>query len=164
MTIYAAAGTKVFIGTDPIEAKNADFALTDFASVAWLEVDPLETIGVIGDAAQEVNFASHSNKRETTLKGTRKAQNLDLSAGLDYSNSGQAKLVEAEATDHNYPVKIVYKDAPVTGTAPTPSERYMIGIVMSATEEVNDANSVLKLNASIAVNSNVVRVNAATGD
>lgn len=163
MTIFAAAGSKVFIGTNPIEAKSTDFVKSNFTSVTWLEIDPLETIGVIGDQAQEITFASHSNQRETTLKGTRKAQNLELSAGLNLENVGQAKLLEAETTEHNFPFKIVFNDAPATGTAPKPSERYMIGLVMNATEEVNDANSVLMLNASVAVNSNIVRVNATSG-
>ena len=49
-------------------------------------------------------------------------------------------------------------DAPAGGT---PSERYFIAKVGSASEAYDTANAVMKLNASLWVNSNVVRVNAA---
>jgi hypothetical protein len=51
----------------------------------------------------------------------------------------------------------VLNDAPPAGT---PSERLFIAKVMSQSEQYDAANSVMKLNASLGVNSNVVRVNA----
>jgi hypothetical protein len=44
---------------------------------------------------------------------------------------------------------------------PTASERLFIAKVMSQSEQFDQANAVLKLNASLGVNSNVVRINAA---
>ncbi|WP_237685028.1 hypothetical protein [Szabonella alba] len=53
---------------------------------------------------------------------------------------------------------MVLNDAPPGGT---PSERYFVAVVGSASEAYDTANNVIKLNASLWVNSNVVRVNAA---
>ena len=162
--VFAAAGSKAFIGSAPIDLKSGNYVEADFSSVTWVEIDPIETIGVIGDAAQEVVFASHSNTREITLKGTRKALSLELSVGLNYGQDGQAKLVEAEASDHNYPIRLVFSDPPASGSAPTPSERLMVGLVMSTTEIIEGPNSVLMLNATIAINCKPVPIAAATGD
>lgn len=164
MPIYSAAGSRFFIGDAAIADKDTDFVATDFDSVTWVEVSPLETIGTIGQAANEVTFDQLNRKRTKVLKGTRRAPNLEVTAGLDYGNAGQAQLLAAEGTEHNYPLKVVFNDAPATGAAPTPSQRMMIGLVMSTGESVDDANSVMRLTSSIAVNSNVVRINAATGD
>jgi hypothetical protein len=46
-------------------------------------------------------------------------------------------------------------------TVPTPSQRLFIAKVMSQAEQFDSANNIMKLNASLAVNSNIVRVNAA---
>lgn len=164
MTIFAAAGSRFFIGDAAIDDKDTDFIATDFDSVTWVEVSPLEGIGTIGQEASEITFDQLNRKRTKVLKGTRRAPTLEITAGLDYSNAGQAQLLTAEGTEHNYPIKVVFNDAPATGAAPTPSERLMIGLVMSTGETVDEANSVMRLTSSIAVNSNVVRINAATGD
>ena len=163
MPIFAAAGSRFFIGDAAIDDKDADFVLADFSGVTWVEVSPLQAIGTVGQNANEITFESLDRRRTTVIKGTRRAPNLEVTAGLDYDNPGQAKLVEAEASDRNFPIKIVYNDAPATGLAPTPSERLMIGLVMGVGEQVDEANSVMRLSSTIAVNSNVVRVDAATG-
>ena len=163
MPIFAAAGSRFFIGDAAIDDKDTDFELADFATVTWVEVSPIETIGTVGQEASEITFDSLNRKRTTVMKGTRRAPNLEVTAGLDYNNTGQAKLLEAEGSDRNYPIRVVFNDAPATGLAPTPSERMMIGLVMSVGEQVDDANSVMRLSCTIGVNSNVVRVNAATG-
>ena len=53
---------------------------------------------------------------------------------------------------------VEFNDAPAGGT---PSERLFIAKVASQSEQYDTANSVMKLNLSLAVNSNVVRVDAA---
>jgi hypothetical protein len=164
MTVFSSNGLKAYIGNDPVDTPTADLATTDFDGVTWLQISQLETIGVVGSEGQEIGYATHDDGRERTLKGTRKASTLEVGAYLDYSDPGQAKLLEAEGNNNNYPIRIVYNDAPVTGTSPTSSERLMIGLVMSVNEESGDPNNPLKVQASIAVNSNVVPVLAATGD
>lgn len=163
MPTFATAGSKIYIG-GALSDQDADFILTDFDSQTWVEVTPVTSIGSMGDSAQEITSDVIGRNRTTVMKGTRRAPTMEVVADLDMSDAGQIALVAAEAQNHNYAFKIVFNDAPATGSAPTPSERYFIAMVMSATEELEGANNVMKLNSSLAINSNLVRVNAATGD
>uniref|UniRef100_A4WS96 Phage tail protein n=1 Tax=Cereibacter sphaeroides (strain ATCC 17025 / ATH 2.4.3) TaxID=349102 RepID=A4WS96_CERS5 len=157
MTIYATNGAKLFIG-GVLAAKAGDFVQADFASQEWAEVGELEGLGSIGDAAAEITFDSISGNRTRRLKGTRNAGTMEVVCGIDYQDPGQVALLAAEKTRHDHAFKLVLNDAPVGGT---PSERYFVAAVGSAVEALDTANNVMKLNASLWVNSNVVRVNAA---
>jgi hypothetical protein len=157
MTFFATAGSKVFIG-GVLAPKASDFIVSDFNAVEWTEIKGLESIGTFGDTAQAVTFDDLSVGRTQTVKGTRNAGTMDLVAGIDYADAGQLALRAAEATKDNYAIKVVFNDAPVGGT---PSARYFVGLVMSAAEALDAANNVMKLNGSIAINSNIVRVSAA---
>src|SRR5690606_29518537 len=79
-------------------------------------------------------------------------------ADLDYADPGQIALIAAEKSAHSFAFKLVFNDAPVGGT---PSERYFVALVMSAAEQYNEANSVMALNATLEIDSNIVRVAAA---
>ena len=78
-----------------------------------------------------------------------------------FQRLSQIALLAAEKTIHDYAFRVVFNDAPAGGT---PSERLFIGKVMSASEQLDQANNAMKLNASIAINSNVVRVAAAEAE
>lgn len=162
MAIFATAGSKLFIGA-ALAAKNADFVVADFTSQTWVEIQPLESIGSIGDEAQEITFDAVGQARTQTIKGSRKASAMACVAALDYSDVGQIALLAAEKTPYDYAFKVVFNDAPATGSAPTPSSRMFIAKVMSATEQLDSANNVMKLNFNLPVNSNIVRVAAAAG-
>lgn len=159
MPIFTTAGAKLFIGM-VLQPKTADFVALDFQPQTWIEIAPLEGLGTLGDAAEAVTFTSLSNSRRMKIKGARDAGTVEVVAGLDYSDPGQIALLAAEKSKHNFAFKIVLPDAPEGGT---PSERLFIAMVMSATEAYEQADNVMKLNASLGVNSNVVRVNAAAG-
>lgn len=162
MAIFATAGSKLYIGT-ALAAKNSDFVEADFSSIVWEEITPMESIGTLGDTAAEITFDAIGNARTQTLKGTRKAGNMECVAGIDYADDGQIALLAAEKTPHDYAFKLVFNDAPATGASPTPSERKFVAKVMSAAEALDTANNVMKLNFTLAVNSNIVRKVAASG-
>lgn len=155
--IFATAGAKLFIGAQ-LNAKAADFVLGDFASQSWVEVNWLENIGAFGDEAAAITFDAIGEGRTQKLKGNRNAGDMSIVCALDYEDSGQIALRAAEATDYNYAFKVEFDDAP-TGSG-DPSERYFIGLVMSARETLDTANNVMKMNVVVAINSNIVRVNA----
>ena len=157
------ARTRFYVGDSAIDDKDTDFAVADFSGVTWVEVGGLMSIGTAGDETNEIAFDLINRGRTKVLKGTKRAPTLDVVTALNHANAGQAKLLEAEASSNNYPFRLVYDDTPATGPAPTPSERLFIGMVMSAGEQLDDANNVIRFNTSIAPNSNLVRVNAATG-
>lgn len=159
MAIYATNGAKLYIG-GALAAKSTDFTQSDFTSQSWAEIAPVESLGSIGDTSAEVPFTAIGEGRDKRLKGSRNAGTVEVVCGIDYTNAGQIALLAAEKTIHDYAFKLVLNDAPPSGT---PSERYFIAAVGSVVEAFDTANSVMKLQASLWVNSNVVRVNAAAG-
>ncbi|KQU81282.1 hypothetical protein ASD00_35195 [Ensifer sp. Root31] len=159
MPIFTTANSKVFIG-EPLAAKNADFVVADFADIDWTEIGGLENIGSVGDTSAEVTFDDIGKGRTQKLKGTRNAGNCELVMGIDYADPGQIALIAAEKTPHDYAFKIEFNDKPAAGASPKNSQRLFIAKVMSAAEALEQANNVMKFNATLGVNSNVVRVNA----
>jgi hypothetical protein len=159
MTIYATNGAKLYIG-GVLASQAADFVEADFTTPpqTWVEVGEIEALGTVGDTSAEIPFDSISANRTRRLKGTRNAGAMEVVCGIDYEDPGQIALIAAEKTIHDYAFRIVMNDAPVGGT---PSERLFIAKVGSAAEALETANNVMKLNATLWVNSNVVHVDAA---
>jgi len=158
MTVYATAGAKLYIGGTKSQ-QAADFTAADFTTETWVEIGELEGLGSLGDAAEAVNFtAVNGGGRTKTIKGPRSAGTMEVVCGVDPTDAGQLALIAAEKTIHDYSFRLVLNDAPAGGT---PSERLFIAKVMSQTEQFDQANNVMKLNASLGVNSNVVRIAAA---
>lgn len=158
MTIYATNGAKLFIG-GPLANKSTDFVLLDFTTPpqTWVEIGETEGLGSLGDTSAEITFDGISANRTKRLKGTRNAGTMEVVCGIDYANAGQIALLAAEKAKGEYAFKLQLNDAPPGGD---PSVRYFIAAVGSAVEALDTANNVMKLNASLWVNSNVVRVNA----
>ncbi len=161
MAIYATNGAKLYIGA-ALAAKAADFVQGDFTSQTWVEIGEIEGLGSVGDASAEISFDSVSASRTRRLKGTRNAGAMDVVCGIDYADAGQIALLAAEKTPHDYAFRLVLNDAPPRpgGGTGTPSQRLFIAKVGSVVEALDTANNVMKLNAALWVNSNVVKVNA----
>ncbi|MAC79295.1 MAG: hypothetical protein CML66_14685 [Rhodobacteraceae bacterium] len=157
MPIFATAGAKIYIG-GAVPAKTTDHVEADFDAQTWVEIKQAESIGSFGDTSQEITFDVISESRTRRVKGTRSAGTMEVVCGIDYADAGQLAAIAAEKTDNNYAIKIEFDDAPTGGT---PSERYFIAIIGGASEQLDTANNVMKLNLSLWINSNVVRVNAA---
>lgn len=156
MAIFTTSGTKIYIG-GTISIPNADLTEASFASQTWVEIGETENLGTFGDTSSEVSFDTINRSRTRRLKGTRNAGNLELVCGLDYADAGQLALITAEKAAHDYAFKVVFTDAPAGGT---PSERLFGAKVASVAEALDAANSVMKLNAQLWINSNVVRITA----
>lgn len=156
-SIFATAGAQVFIGP-VVEAQSADFVLGDFAGFSFTEIGWLESIGEFGDESAEITFDAIGEGRTQKLKGIRNAGNMDLVMGVVEDDPGQLALLSAEAEPDDFAFKVIFNNAPPAGT---PSERYFIGKVMTARENLGTANSVVRRGGRVAINSNVVRVAAA---
>lgn len=156
MTVVATAGTKLEIG-GVLAQKNVDFVAADFTSQTWLEINEVEGLGSLGDTSQAITFTAIKDKRDRTLKGSRSAGTMEIVCGIDYDDPGQLALLAAEKSIHDYAFRLTFDDAPAGGT---PSQRMFIAKVMSQSEQYDQANNVMKLNASLGVNSNVVRIAA----
>ncbi|GAB1379928.1 hypothetical protein [Pararhodobacter aggregans] len=161
MSIFATNGAKLYIG-GAMRSTSADFVLSDFSGQTsnWKQIKECEGLGSVGDASAEITFDTIDRRRTQRIKGQRSAGTMEIVCGIDYADEGQLALIAAEKTDDEYAFKLVLNDAPSGGT---PSERYFVALVGSAVEAFDAANNVMKLNSSLWVNSNIVRVNAAAG-
>lgn len=237
--LFPVAGSRIYIG-GVLETKAFDFIAADFASQTWVEIDGWETMGAIGDAAQEIVTDLINRGRTIVQKGTRRAAAMENNFAIIDTDPGQIALIAAEKSRFNYAIRVVGDDAPpttpkpatitiaapgvitstghgwsigqrvqfsTTGTLPsgivpgtdyflvatvnantfsvaaTPggaaiettgtqsgthtvqaiaqgSERLFIALVMSAAEQGGQANTVKMLNASLGINSNIVKVAA----
>lgn len=157
MSIYATQQSKVYVGQ--VQAsQSTDFVESDFDSHSWVEISWLESIGAFGDESSEITFDAIGEGRTQKIKGVRNAGNMELVCGIDWEDAGQNTLRGAQTEIFDYAFKVQFNDAPSGGT---PSLRYFIGKIMTAREELGVANNVMKLNATIGINSNVVNVSAA---
>lgn len=156
--VYVTAGAKVYIG--PAMAPGAsDFVLADFETSppkSWVQIGMVETIGSFGDTAQSVTFNAVGRRRVIKKKGSRDAGQMDLVMGIDPSDTGQAALRAAEATDFDYAFKVEFNDK-TSASGAANSLRYFVGQVLTAAEQLDGADNIMKLNCSVGINSNVVR-------
>jgi hypothetical protein len=159
MPFFATAGSKVYIG-GVLDAKSTDFVVGDYSAVTWVEIKGLDTIGSLGDTSQAIVQSIIGEARDKTIKGTRNAGTMELVAAIDYADAGQLAAIAAEKTPYDYAFKVEFNDKPAAGASPKNSTRQFVGKVMSASEAYDSANTVMKLNISVAINSNVVRVAA----
>ena len=96
--------------------------------------------------------------KTTTLSGLSLAvAAAALFLGAPVANAGQTALLAAEASPNNFAFRIVFNDAPQGGT---PSERRFCGMVMSASEQLDGADNVMKVTFRVGINSNIVRIAA----
>jgi hypothetical protein len=157
MAIFATAGSKIFIG-GPLNAESGAMDVTDFASQSWQEIGWAEAIGEFGDESSEITFDAIGEGRTQKLKGIRNAGTMAARFGISSDDLGQIALRAAEKVPNDYAFRVDFNDAPVGGQ---PSHRYFVAKIMSAREVLDTANNVVRLNASLGVNSNVVQVQAA---
>lgn len=155
--IFATAGAKLYIG-GATAAKTTPFVIGDFSAQSYVAVNWMENIGSFGDEASSITFDAIEQNRTQKLKGTRNAGDMAVVCGIDYEDAGQIALRAAEATPNNYAFKVEFNDMPSGGSSN--SLRYFIALVMSARETLDTANNVMKLNTTLGVNSNIVRVSA----
>lgn len=157
MAIFTTAGAKLYIGG---ALDGPAVTPSSFTGIVWVEVRRLENLGSFGDTSEEITFDDIGEARRIKLKGPRDAGMMEVVAAIDSGDAGQTAVRAAEATPNDYAFRVVFNDAPVGGSA---SERRFVGKVMSVAEVLDGASNVMKLNMSIGVNSNVVRIDAAAG-
>lgn len=156
--LYAVAGAKFYIGTVAMTVPNEDVDEADFAGVTWIEVDGWQTMGAIGDASAEIATDLINRGRTVVQKGTARAPASQNNFAVNTADAGQLAMKAASRNKSNYPMRVVYDDAPESGT---PSEQMWIGLVMSAQEAGGGANTARMLNCNVAPNTNIVDIPAA---
>lgn len=150
MALHPVAGSRFYIG-GVVQDKNADFVESDFDAITFVEVDGWQLMGDLGEEPTIINTSLINRGRDLAQKGTRQVVNMENRFAIFPDDPGQLALYAAEGTDDNYACKIVFPDGRV---------RLFIGLVASAREIGGEANTITMLQANIARNSNVVRVDA----
>lgn len=162
--LYPVAGSKIYIGAAVNTVPDdEDLDATDFASVTWVEIKGWQTMGSIGDSATLITEAIINTGRDLKAKGTRNAGSMQNNFIILPTDAGQIDLIEASQEPYNYPFRIVFDDAPPTGSAPTGTTKYFYAIVMSANEQGGGANTARLLHGNLEINSSVITVAASAG-
>jgi len=157
MAVYASNGATFYICETAQASEPANAAA--YQALTWVKVGELESLGTFGDTSNEISWATLEDPRVRRFKGTRNAGTLEIVCGRDYGDDGQTAILTAEESDDEFAFKVLFNDAPSGGT---PSERYFVAVVGAATETVDTADNIVKLNATLWINSKITRVAASS--
>ena len=162
MPVFATAGTRLFIG--PVLNKDTDIIAADVSALNYVEIGNTVTIGQFGDTAQSVTADEIGRGRTRKVKGTRNAGNLSVTCNTNSSDAGQQACHTAQLDNSDdFAFKIVYPDAPASGSAPVGSTRYFLGKVSSDAENAASANNFNTTVFTIDIDSNVLKIPASSG-
>lgn len=152
MALYPVAGSKIYIGSAK-EDQAADFVESDFSGETWTEIDGWSQMGGIGDAAQVITTSLINRGRDAKQKGTSNAGSMQNVFAVIDDDPGQIALIAAAEPSNkdNYAFRVDLSNG---------AKRYFVGLVVTAQEAGGEANTIGNLNATIEVNSNVVKVAA----
>jgi hypothetical protein len=143
MDISTVAGSKVSITAAPVILSTTD-TQAEFAALTYTEIKPVESIGGIGDTANNVTFTELGNSRTRNLKGARAAKLPTVVVGYVADDPGQILAIAAEQTKFDYGVKVELADkGPGSGALNTII--YFGAQVSEASFENGDADTVEKL-------------------
>ncbi|MFG1256314.1 phage tail tube protein [Xanthobacter flavus] len=159
MALFSASGSKIFIGAVKVPGAT-DFTAADFTSETWTEIGEVESIGSFGDTSELITSNVLSRGRTRKAKGTKNAGSMEVTMNSDYADTGQLALRAAAAARDSYSFKIEFADKPSAGASPKNSVRYFAALVMSANDQADEANAIIKLTSTLEINSNVVVVHA----
>lgn len=157
MAVNTGLGAKVYISNAAV-LESVDTG-AEYAALTWVEIGEAESLGDFGDESAGVSFTSMSSARVRNLKGARDAGNVALVVGHDPLDTGQLKLIEAEASRYNYAFKVVVPDAPAATY--NDSIHYFRGMVMSKRMGGLQTNDITKRTFNIGINSPITEVVAA---
>lgn len=156
MAVQTAAGSKIHIG--PVADATVDTAL-EFEALIYTEVEETESLAVFGDTVSEVTFTALNDRRVRKFKGSFNAGTIAVVMGRDAAAVGQAAFIAALASDQDYAFKVTLADAG-PGSPSSPTTFYFRGKVMSYETDINNAENVVRANASVAINSAIIEVAA----
>ncbi|MCM2293033.1 hypothetical protein NAC44_11940 [Allorhizobium sp. BGMRC 0089] len=116
--LYPVAGAKIYIGPAVSSVPDdADIDVSTFSGITWTEIKGWQTMGAVGDTATLISEDVISSGRTLKGKGTRNAGSMQNNFIILPTDPGQIAMIAAEATDYNYPFKILFDDAPPVKTS-----------------------------------------------
>lgn len=154
MAMFPVAGARIYIGPE-LADKNEDFVASDFpasASEDWTEIDGWQTMGSLGETANQISGSLINRGRDYMMKGTFSASTMDNVFVILPDDPGQMALRAAINSRSNFAFRVAF---------PTGGERLFIALVMSGGDQGGEANTAATMSVQLARNSNVVVVPAA---
>lgn len=158
MSISAAARSTLGLRAAPLDPSQT-LDQTAYEGFDYVYVDNIENLGQFGSEAASVEGRFLDSRYVRKLKGSRDNGNLEMVCAFDANSAGQIALKAAEATDHAYAFEVKLNDAPPGGT---PSTFYFKALVMSARVEAAGTDDIVKLNATIAIDGEILEIPAAS--
>lgn len=161
--MFTVAGTQAYIGGQ-LTMGASPLVASDFADQAWVPIGGLEALGTLGQPSEVSSYQQlavddpAAPARARKEKAAVDAGTMEMIAASDHTDAGQIALIAAEGSSATFAFKIELPDAPQGGT---PSMRLFTALVVNASDVLDQASSVFKLAASLAIDSNIVRVSAA---
>lgn len=152
MTINAAGGSRLFLGTTV-----AATSIPEFEADTYTEVGEVEDLGEFGDESAEITFTSLKDARVRKLKGPKNAGTIAVVCGDDPLDTGQDAMIAAEASSLDFNFRVELND-PVTLSG-TPSVSYFRGKVMSKRLNVGNVSNVVRRTFNVGINSQIYEVN-----
>jgi len=157
MALSPVAGMKLYVGGVKSD-QAADFVEADFSGETWTLVDGWVNMGTLDDTANEITTSLINRGRDVKQKGTAQAPSMANQFAIVPGDAGQVAMIAAAAPSNknNYAFKIEGNESGVSAV----SKRYFVGLVMGWGEAGGEANTIQMANATISINSNIVRVAA----
>lgn len=169
--LFATANTKLFIGPAKAYTGTAftagDFPAEGEDAIAWTRIGGTTNLGQIGRTtalveSPQIDSGDPDNPALVRKrKGPRRPGTMTIVCDNDPTNAGQVALIAAENSRDSFAFKIEFDDAPAGGT---PSTRFFVAYVIDNPEQLDGADGGIKLNATLEIDGNIVRVAAAEAE
>jgi len=157
--INSSLGTTIAIGTT-VSATNQ----SEYEADSYTLIGEVENIGEVADVFAEIGFSALANGRNRKYKGQRDGGTVPLVIGLKNGDAGQTAIKTAlnntSRNDFNFKITLTDGDPDVSPVIED-TVVYFSGKVMSRSFQGFDSGSVNKIAVSIAINSDLVEVEAA---
>ncbi len=152
--LYSTAGSRLYIGQPRAGRLFPDLSGNDLTGESWQEIGELELLGPLGGEWNIIERDPLVGQRfGGFMKGGIIARKVQIVMGADADDPGQQQLVSALGDERGFAFRLILPGAgPAAGRS-----RFWIALVGSVDEVFDQANSVIKLQAVLYLNSPVVR-------
>ncbi len=158
--IQTTSGARFYIGGHSVTSTQMDTLAEFEANTTWTEVGLIEDLGEVGDESSEVTGAAIGDGRIRKAKGARNAGTMAIKCFHDPLDTGQLAMIAAEATNDNYPFKIILPDSPSGAYSDT--IQYFRGLVMSKRLQLGTNDNLMRRMFNVGVNSEIFEDPAST--
>jgi len=151
--LLSVGGARIFIGDDVGDAMSSPAEVSG-AGHDWQEITAAESLGFLGISWETHSFTPDDADPQFTVsvKTNMAGQAMQLILALDPEDPGQTRLSEALHSRSDYAFRLDFPDGI--------NRRLWRASVISFSEVFDEANSVMKIQADLQINSPITRETA----